>query len=117
MVTPNTLETMIEYILFSNIVDRICEMIKTPLKDPRDPTLLDPFKQLLEIKTWGSKWKKQMDKTSWQWANANIDKESLTLFKQIVNITKEDMEDYHLVMFTHAMDFFQERASLKKSIP
>jgi hypothetical protein len=27
------------------------------------------------------------------------------------------MEDYHWAMFTHAMDFFKERASLKKSIP
>jgi hypothetical protein len=27
------------------------------------------------------------------------------------------MEDYHLAMFTHAMEFFQEWASLKKSIP
>jgi hypothetical protein len=37
--------------------------------------------------------------------------------KQIVNIPKEDVEDYHLAMFTHAMDFFKERASLKKPIP
>ncbi len=28
--------------------------------------------------------------------------------KQTVNITKEDMEDYRLVMFKHAMDFLQE---------
>jgi hypothetical protein len=90
---------------------------KNTFKRLRDPTLLDPLKKLLKIKTWGSKWKKQIDKTSWQWANANIDKESFTLLKQIVHITKEDVEDYHLVMFTHAMDFFQERASLKKSIP
>jgi len=54
---------------------------------------------------------------AWRWANAKTDKESLTLLKQIVNITKEDMEDYHWAMFTHAMDFFQERASLKKLIP
>jgi len=27
--------------------------------------------------------------------NAKIEKESLTLLKQIVNISKEDMEDYH----------------------
>jgi hypothetical protein len=26
------------------------------------------------------------------------------------------MEDYHLAMFTHVMDLFQERASLKKPI-
>jgi hypothetical protein len=29
---------------------------------------------------------------------------------------KEDMEDYNLVMFTHAMDFFKECTSLKKSV-
>jgi hypothetical protein len=45
-----------------------------------------------------------------------INKESLTLLKQTINITKEDMEDYHLVMFTHAMNFFQEQA-FEKSIP
>jgi hypothetical protein len=44
MVTSNTLETMIEYTLISSILDRICEMIKTSLEYPRDPTLLDPFK-------------------------------------------------------------------------
>jgi hypothetical protein len=43
MVTPNTLEIMIEYILISSILDRICKMIKTPLEYPRDPTLLDPL--------------------------------------------------------------------------
>jgi len=41
MITPNTLETMIEYTLISGILDKICEMIKTPLEYPRDPTLLD----------------------------------------------------------------------------
>jgi hypothetical protein len=46
-----------------------------------------------------------------------INKESLSLLKQIVHISKEDMEDYNLAMFTHAMDLFKERASLKKSIP
>ncbi len=45
-----------------------------------------------------------------------IVKESLTLIKQTVNILKEDMEDYHWVMFTHAMNFCQEPASLKKPI-
>jgi hypothetical protein len=53
MVTPNTLETMIEYILISSILDRICEMTKTPLEYLRDPPLLNPFKQLLKIRTWG----------------------------------------------------------------
>jgi hypothetical protein len=40
-----------------------------------------------------------------RWANANIDKENLALLKQTIHISKEDMEDYNLVMFTHAMDF------------
>ncbi len=44
MATPKTLETMIEYTLISNILDKICKMIKTPLEYPRDPTLLDPLK-------------------------------------------------------------------------
>jgi hypothetical protein len=46
-----------------------------------------------------------------------LTKKSLTLFKQTINISKEDMENYHWVMFTHAMNFFQEWASLKKPIP
>ncbi len=45
-----------------------------------------------------------------------IDKKILALFKEIVNILKEYMEDYHLAMFTHVMDLFQEHASLKKPI-
>ncbi len=28
--------------------------------------------------------------------------------RQSVNIFKDDMEDYNLAMFTHAMDFFKE---------
>jgi hypothetical protein len=44
-------------------------------------------------------------------------KENIYIMKQSVNISKDDMEDYNLAMFTHAMDFFKERASLKKSIP
>jgi hypothetical protein len=60
---------------------------------------LDPLRQLLEIRTWWLKWKKKIDKTNewaaWWWVNVKIDKESLTLLKQTINITKEDMEDYH----------------------
>ncbi len=33
---------------------------------------------------------------------------NLALMKQIVNIPKEDIEDYHWAMFTHAIDFFKE---------
>jgi hypothetical protein len=35
-ITPNTLEFMIEYMLFSNIIERICKMSKKPLEYPRD---------------------------------------------------------------------------------
>jgi hypothetical protein len=45
-----------------------------------------------------------------------MNNESLAILKQIVNIPKEDMEDYHWVMFTHAMDFFFKCASLKRLI-
>jgi hypothetical protein len=45
-----------------------------------------------------------------------INKESLATFKQIANIPKKDMENYHWVMFTHAMNFFKECASLEKPI-
>jgi hypothetical protein len=75
---------------------------------------------LFKIRTCGTKWKRIINKTNewatWRWANAKIDNESIELFKQIVHMFKENMEDYNLVMFTHAMDFFKERVSLKKSI-
>jgi hypothetical protein len=76
---------------------------------------------LLELRTWGTKWKRQIDKTTkwveWQWANVKIDKESFTLLKEIVNILKEDMQNYQWAMFTHAMEFFQEHTSFKTPIP
>jgi len=53
---------------------------------------------------------------AWRWVNVKIDKENLALLKHIVNISKEDMKDYNWAMFTHAKNFFKERASLKKSI-
>jgi len=46
-----------------------------------------------------------------------IDKKNLTMLKQTINIMKEDMKNYHWAMCTHAMDFFQEWASLKNPIP
>ncbi len=68
---------------------------------------------MFEIKTWGIKWKRVIEKTyewvAWLWANAKINKESLALLKQTVHIPKENMGDYNLAMFTHAMDFFKER--------
>jgi len=60
---------------------------------------------LLEIRTWGTKWKGTIDKID-EWADAKINKKSLALLKQIINILKEDMEDYHWAIFTHAMHFF-----------
>ncbi len=39
--------------------------------------------------------------------HVKTDKESIALLKQIINILKKDMEDYHKAMFTYAMDFFQ----------
>jgi len=61
-VTPNTLESMIEYTLMSNILNKICEITKKPLEYPRDDTKLQPLQYLLEIKTWGIKWKRVIDK-------------------------------------------------------
>jgi hypothetical protein len=46
-----------------------------------------------------------------------MDKKNISIMKQNVNISKDDMEDYDLAMFTHAMDFFKEHTSLKKLIP
>jgi hypothetical protein len=63
MVTPNILESMIEYTLILSILDRICEMTTKPLEYPRDPTLVDPLKNLLKIRIWGTKWKRKINKT------------------------------------------------------
>jgi hypothetical protein len=56
-------------------------------------------------------------RVAWQWANVNINKKNIALLKHVVHISKEDMKYYNLVMFTHAMDFFKEHASLKKLFP
>jgi hypothetical protein len=45
-----------------------------------------------------------------KWANVNINKENLALLKQVVHISKEDIEYYNLV-------FFEEHANLKKPFP
>jgi len=91
------------------------------LEYPRNDTRLNPLWHLLEIRTWGTKWKRAINKidewAAWQWANAKINKETLTLLKQTLHISNENMEDYYLAMFTHAMDFFKECFSMKKSIP
>ncbi len=64
--TPNTLESMIEYILISSILERICEMSTNLWECQRDDSRLLLFQHLLEIRTWGKKWKK-IDKTN-EWA-------------------------------------------------
>jgi hypothetical protein len=78
MVTSNTLETMIEYTLISSTLNKVCRMTIKPLEYLRDPTQLDPLRNLLKIRTWGIKWKRKINKTlkwvAWQWANAKIDK-------------------------------------------
>jgi hypothetical protein len=66
---------------------------------------------LLEIKTWGTKWKREINKTNeWvalRWANVKIEKEKNSLLKQTIHISKEDIEDYNSAMFTHAIYFFK----------
>ncbi len=37
--------------------------------------------------------------------------------RQNVNISKDDMEDYSLAMFTHAMDFSKEKCEFYKVDP
>ncbi len=58
---------MIEYTLILVILNRICEMTKNSLEHPKDDTKLNPLQHLLEIKTWGKKWKRVIDKTN-EWA-------------------------------------------------
>jgi hypothetical protein len=48
-------------------------MIKKLLEYPRDNTQLDPFKHLLEIKTWGTKWNNIIDKAD-EWGNMAMGK-------------------------------------------
>ncbi len=37
-------------------------MTKNPLRYPKDETWLVPLRHLLEIFTWGTKWKRQLTK-------------------------------------------------------
>jgi hypothetical protein len=60
--TPNTLELMIKHTLISSILDKICEMTTKPWECPRNDTWLLPLRHLLEIITWGTKWKEQSTK-------------------------------------------------------
>jgi hypothetical protein len=43
IITPNTLGSMIEYSLISNILDRKCEMTKKTMEYPRDESKLIPL--------------------------------------------------------------------------
>jgi hypothetical protein len=63
IITLNTLESVIEYMLISSILNRICEMTTKPWEYPRDDTWLVPFQHLLKIRTWGIEWKTTIDKT------------------------------------------------------
>jgi hypothetical protein len=45
----------------------IGEMITKPWECQRDDIWLFPFQHLLKIKTWGTKWKRSIDKTN-EWA-------------------------------------------------
>jgi len=56
-----------EYTLISNILDRIYEITKKPLGYLRNDTKVDPFQHLVEIRTWGRKWKRVIDKID-EWA-------------------------------------------------
>jgi hypothetical protein len=111
---------MIEYMLLSSILEKTCKMTKKSLEYPKDNTMFDPFRHLFKIRTWGTKWKKVINKivewAAWQLANVKMDKENLFIMRQSVNISKDDMEDYNLAMFPHAMDFFKECGSLNKPI-
>jgi hypothetical protein len=42
-------------------------MTKNSLEYPRDDTKLNPLLHLLKIRTWGTKWKRVIDKTD-EWA-------------------------------------------------
>ncbi len=58
IVTLNTLETMIEYMLISNILYIICEMTKKPLEHPKDDTKLDPLSIFAQNQNMGNKMEK-----------------------------------------------------------
>ncbi len=95
MVTPNTLEIMIKYTLISSILNKICEMTTKPLEYPGDATLLEfdrnqNMGNRMETANWQNNWMGGMalgECKNWQ--------RSFALLKEIINILKEDMEDYH----------------------
>jgi hypothetical protein len=43
IITPNILESMIEYSLISSILNRICEMTKKTMEYPRNESQLIPL--------------------------------------------------------------------------
>jgi hypothetical protein len=80
------LESMIEFTLISSILNRIYEMKKKALGYWKNDTKLDPFRHLVEFITWGTKWKRVIEKidewAAWWWANANIDPKNLALLNK-----------------------------------
>jgi hypothetical protein len=61
-VTPNMLESMIEYTLLSSILNRICEMTKKLLEYLGNNIRFDPLRHFFKIKTRGTEWKRVIDK-------------------------------------------------------
>jgi hypothetical protein len=60
-----------EYTLITTILNRICEMTKKLLEKLleylKDDITLDSLRHLLQIRTWGTKWKKVFDRID-EWA-------------------------------------------------
>ncbi len=54
---------------------------------------------------------------AWQWANAKINKKKSYNVQTNYKHYEGGYGRLHWAMFTHAMDFFQEWASLKNMIP
>jgi hypothetical protein len=50
MVTLNNLEIMIEYTLIPSILNKICKMTTKLLEYSKNPTLLNPLKNLLKFR-------------------------------------------------------------------
>jgi hypothetical protein len=70
---------MIEYTLISIILNKICEMTKKIVRISKRWYQTRPPLAFARNKTWGTKWKRVIDKTdewvAWRWANAKIDRQ------------------------------------------
>jgi hypothetical protein len=75
---------------------------------------------LLKIKTWGTKWKKSINKTNewatWRWANAKIDKKKFCNTLKNCKHSKGGYGKLPLGNVSLAIHFFKECTTLKKSI-